>query len=361
LKFLLFVLLFVLSISVFYNDSSSFAQTAKLSVLFEDDIAPSYDVSLSSDGKFVVVQDYSWVKDETSRFNLVSYSIDGGDFIKIARSARGTFNLDVPSNSSQIVFSAVTQYALTVTGTNAFSFLPSSPTQDNWFDAGTPVSINVSKITEIEKNKVRQEITGWSLDKSKFWNIENDDSTSFTTPPVLMNEYHLVDFFLSTTYKLNVISDVGTTTGSGWYKQGTTVPISVDAGSDGLILNTLSGWEGANIEYDGNTAQVFVDGPVTISAKLEKNYSFLFGVIVVPVLIGSLVIVKKFKRPSPVIVEKTIEKIIEKPIEHPEPVYSDKYDEELSLYLSEQIKIKLDAMHASKIISDLKYSKICEQ
>jgi len=345
---------------IFYNDSQSFAQTGNLSVIFEDAVAPSYDVSLSSDGQYVVTQDYSWVKDETSRFNLVSYSIDGGDPVKIARSARGTFNINVPSNSSQIVFSAATQYALTVTGTNDFSFLPSSPTQDNWFDAGTPVSINVSKINEIEKNKVRQEITGWSLDKSEFWNIENDDSTSFTTPPVLMNEYHLVDFFLSTTYKLNVISDIGTTVGSGWYKQGTTVPISVDAGSDGLILNTLSGWEGANVEYDGNTAQVFVDGPITISAKLEKNYSLLIGVIVAPILIGSFVVAKKFKRTPPVIVEKTIEKIIEKPIETPEPVYSDKYDEELSLYLSEQIKIKLDAMYASKIISDLRYSKIRE-
>ncbi|NJK78291.1 MAG: hypothetical protein HC944_06270, partial [Nanoarchaeota archaeon] len=65
----------------------------------------------------------------------------------------GTFNLEVPSDSSQIVFSAVNQYALTVTGSNSFSFLPSSPTQDNWFDTGTLVSISVSKVTEIEKTK----------------------------------------------------------------------------------------------------------------------------------------------------------------------------------------------------------------
>ena len=356
MKFLLFVLL-GLSIFVFYNDPS-FAQNGKLSVIFEDNVAPSYDVSLSSDGKFVISQDYSWVKDETSRFNLVSYSVDGNDPVKIARSARGTFNLDVPSDSSEIVFSAVTQYALTVTGTNSFSFLPSSPTQDNWFDVGTPVSINVSKITEIEKNKVREEITGWSID-SEFRNIESDDSSSFTTPPVLMNEYHLVDFFMSTTYKLNVVSDIGSTSGSGWYKQGVTVPISVDAGGDGLVLNSLSGWEG-DVEYDGNTAQVFIDGPVTVSAKLEKNYSLLIGVIVVPLLVGGFIVAKKFKRPAPVEkpVEKIVERIIERAVETPEPVYSDKYDEELSSYLSEQTKAKLDEMHTSKIISDSKYSKI---
>ncbi len=359
MKFLLFVLL-GLSVFVFYNEPS-FAQNEKLSVIFEDNVAPSYDVSLSSDGKFVISQDYSWVKDETSRFNLVSYSIDDGDPVKIARSARGTFNLDVPSDSSKIVFSAVTQYALTVTGTNSFSFLPSSPTQDNWFDVGTPVSINVSKIVEIEKNKVRQEITGWSID-SEFRNIESDDSPSFTTPPVLMNEYHLVDFFMSTTYKLNVVSDIGSTSGSGWYKQGVTVPIGVDAGGDGLILNSLSGWEGANEEYDGNTAQVFIDGPVTVSAKLEKNYSLLIGVIVVPLLVGGFIVAKKFKRSAPVEkpVEKIVERIIERAVETPEPVYSDKYDEELSSYMSEQIKAKLTEMHSSKIISDLKYSKIKE-
>jgi len=353
------LLLVLLGLCVCVYVEPSFAQTSKLSVVFEDDVAPSYDVGLS-DGKFVISQDYSWVKDETSRFNLVSYSIDGDEPVKIARSARGTFNLELPNDSSQIVFSAITQYALTVTGTSSFSFLPSSPTQDNWFDDGTLVSINVSKITEIEKNKVRQEITGWSLDKSEFWNIESDDSPSFTTPPVLMNEYHLVDFFSSTTYKLNVISDIGATVGSGWYKQGVTVPIGVDAGGDGLVLNTLSGWDG-DVEYDGNTAQVFIDGPVTVSAKLEKNYSLLIGVIVVPLLIGGFVVAKKFKRtPVPVEkpVEKIVERIIERPVEKPEPVYSDKYDEELSSYLSEQIKVKLDEMHASKIISDSKYSKI---
>ena len=39
---------------------------------------------------------------------------------------------------------------------------------------------------------------------------------------------------------------------------------------------------------------------------------------------------------------------------------SDKYDEELSSYLSEQIKVKLTEMHSSKIISDSKYLKICK-
>jgi hypothetical protein len=347
--------LFILSFCI-CNDSSAFAQSGKLSVSFEDGVAPSYDVALSSDGKFSLTLDYSWVKDETSRYNLVSYSIDSGESVKISRSARGSFTLDVPSDSSQIVFSAVTQHALTVTGTNDFSFLPSSPTQDNWFDSGTEVSINVGKATEIEKNKVRQEITGWSLDKSEFWNIEDDESTFFITPPVTMNQYHLADFFMTTKYKLNVVAENGVTSGSGWYKQGETVPIGVVSSNDGLIFNTLSQWEGAEIEYDGNTAQVFVDGPLTVTAKLEKNYSLVIVVIIVPILAVGIVVAKKFKRHAPVIVEKTVEKTVE----NSEPIYSDKYDEDLSIYLSEQITAKLDGMHSSKIISDFKYLKIKE-
>ena len=304
--FVLFGVLF----SSGFDEPFAFAQFSNqntLKVSFENNVDSSYEIPLVSGQTFTLTQSYSWIQDETSRFNLVSYTLDG-ETVKISRIARGDFTLDIPSDSSHtVVFSAVPQYALSVDGTNDFSYLPSSPTSDNWFDKGTEVSVNVQKTTEIEPNKVRQEITGWSLDKSEFWTID-DDSTSFTTPPITMNEYHLVDFFNAYQYKLNVLSDSGTTTGSGWYEQGITVPIGVDAGNSGLILNSLSEWEGADVEYDGNTAQVFIDGPVTVSAKVEKNYSLLIGVIVIPILIVGVIVAKKFKRITSVIMEQPIEK-----------------------------------------------------
>jgi hypothetical protein len=289
-----------------------------------------------------------------------------GEKVKISRTARGDFTLSVPTDSSHsVVFSAVPQYALSVEGTNDFSYLPSSPTNDNWFDAGTEVSVNVQKTTEIEPNKVRQEITGWSLDKAEFWEIEDIDSTSFTTPPIVLNEYHQIDFFTAYQYKLNVISDSGETTGSGWYEQGVTVPIGLDAGGDGLVLNSLSEWEGADVTYDGNIAQVFIDGPVTVSAKVEKNYSLVVGVIVIPILIIGVVGFRKFKNRVPEVieekpVERIVEKVIEKVAETPEKKYDDGYDEKLSIYLKDQISSKLDEMKSSEIISDSKYSKIKE-
>lgn len=360
-----FVIVFSLILSgvlfaSFYNDVAfaQFSNQNTLKVSFENNVSPSYEVPLTAGQTFTLSQNHSWVHDETSRYNLVSYTLDG-EAVKISRTARGDFTLSIPTDSSHtIVFSAVAQHALSVEGTNDFSYLPSSPTNDNWFDENTEVSINIQKTTEVEPNKVRQEITGWSLDKAEFWNIEDDGSTSFTTPPILMNEYHQVDFFDTYQYKLNVVSDSGVTTGSGWYEQGETVPIGVDAGGDGLILNSLSEWEGADVTYDGNTAQVFVDGPVTVTAKLEKNYSLLIGVIVVPILIIGFVASRKIKRtpPQPVIVEKTIEKTVETP----KKKYTDKYDEKLTVYLNEQVKKKLEEMKSSEIISDSKYSKIKE-
>lgn len=349
-----------------YDDLAygQFSNTNTLKVSFENNLLPSYDVPLIPGQTFTLSQNHSWVQDETSRYNLASYTLDG-ETVKLSRTARGDFTLSVPTDSSHsVVFSAVPQYALSVEGTNDFSYLPSSPTNDNWFDAGTQVSVNLQKTTEIEPNKVRQEITGWSLDKAEFWEIENDDSTSFTSPPILMNEYHLVDFFTAYQYKLNVISDSGETIGSGWYEQGITVPIGVDAGGDGLILNSVSGWDGADVIYDGNTALVFIDGPVTVSAKVEKNYSLVFGMIIIPILIIGVIGYRKFKNRVPAVVEeKPVERIVEKVIERveaPEKKYEDGYDKKLSDYLAEQVQSKLDKMHSSEIISESKYSKITE-
>ena len=345
----------------FFADDFVFAQTPNriLKVSYVDNVAPAYEAPLPSGKKFTLIQSYSWVNDETSRYSLVSYTLDGGEPVKIARDARGDFSLSIPTDSSHdLVFTAVLQHALVIEGTNDFAYLPTSPTQDNWFDKGTDVAVNVLKTTEVEPNKVRQEITGWSLDKAEFWEIEDDGMASFTTPPITMDTYHQIDFFKTYQYKLNVVSDSGTTTGSGWYAQGETVPIGVDAGGDGLVLNSLSEWEGADVQYDGNTAQVYIDGPVTVTAKLEENYSLLIAVIIIPILVGGIVAGKKIKRTpaAPVIVEKTIEKTVEAPKKN----YTDKYDEKLSVFLSQQIQKKLEEMNSSEILSDSKFSKIKE-
>ena len=330
----------------------AYAQNSPHSVIisYTNDVAPSYEAPLPDGKQFHLIQSYSWVNDETSRYSLVSYTLDG-ETVKISRQPRGDFRLDIPTDSSHTVeFTAVLQYGLSVEGTSNFSFYPSSPTQDNWFDEGTLVSVNVSKINEIEKDKVRQIITGWSLDKNEFWEID-DESSSFTTPPINMTEYHQIDFFDEYQFKVNVQSDLGVTTGSGWYTIGDTVPIDVQFSNDGLILNTLVGWDGASVQYDGNVAQVIVDGPVTVVAKYEKNYGLLITVIVVPIFIGAVIAYRRFKTPKSSL--KTNSESSETTHN-----YASDYEQSLSSFFENEAMKKIEEFHSLNLVSSQKHDRL---
>jgi len=117
----LFSLIFVVGIS---QSEIALAQSQNmLSVSFENDVAPSYDVSLNPNERYILGQSYSWVRDQTSRYNLVSYSIDGSESIPIPRIARGDFTLDISTGlSHSVVFRAVPQFPIEVTGAEVFFF-----------------------------------------------------------------------------------------------------------------------------------------------------------------------------------------------------------------------------------------------
>lgn len=118
-----------------------FGESDSLNVSFENNAAPQYNLELHSNEKIILEQSYSWVRDQNSRYNLVSYSIDGNEPVPINRQARGTFSFDVPANSKFITFSSVVQYPVSITGVNNYSFLPKSPTNDNWFDEKSEILI----------------------------------------------------------------------------------------------------------------------------------------------------------------------------------------------------------------------------
>jgi hypothetical protein len=374
MKFLIIfgLVLFSLIFTSFIDEDLAFAQFSNqntVKVSFEDDAAPSYEMPLAGK-KFTLIQSYSWIQDETSRYSLVSYTLDG-ETVQIPRVARGDFRLNIPTGSSHIVmFTAVPQYALSVEGTNSFSYLPSSPTHDSWFDAGTDVSVNVQKSRVIEQNKVRQEIIAWSLDKIESWNIPKDDSVHFITPPIRMSDFHIVDFSSITQFKLTILSENGQMDGSGWYGDGTIVPITILHSNDGLVLYTFSELEGYDGEIIGNSAQIMINGPVTISAKFEKNYSLMAVVIIIPVLIVGVFFGKKIKnskfrlgsRTSVEDITQAVEKAVETKLVEtsPESKYIENYDEKITEYLSAQISEKLESLHNSKIISDSKYEKVKE-
>ena len=79
-----YLIIFGLVLSAFifagFFDDLAFAQFSnqnKIKVIFENNIAPSYDIPLVAGQTFTLIQSYSWVHDETSRYSLVSYNLDG--------------------------------------------------------------------------------------------------------------------------------------------------------------------------------------------------------------------------------------------------------------------------------------------
>jgi len=134
-------------------------ETNKLLVSYSKNMAPSYEVLVDSNEKYTVSQSYSWIRDQTSRYNLVSYSLDDSDFIPISRKARGNFTLDINMETSHsVVFLAVPQFSLTVSGTTDYTHSPLSPTGDNWFDAGTITTVTVNPSNQF---LIRNVLDGW--------------------------------------------------------------------------------------------------------------------------------------------------------------------------------------------------------
>ncbi len=94
----------------FLDEDLVFAQSNQntIKVSFENNAAASYEVPLAGE-EFNLTQSYSWVKDETSRYSLVSFTLDG-ETVDISRNSRGDFTLDIQSDSShEIIFTAGTQ------------------------------------------------------------------------------------------------------------------------------------------------------------------------------------------------------------------------------------------------------------
>ena len=334
--------------------SAQFSQQNKLSVSFENNVAPSYEVILNPNEKYILAQSHSLIRDETSRHNLVSYSLDDSDPIQISRLARGDFTLDIPTESSHsIVFKAVTQFPIAVEGADVFFFTPESPTRDNWFDTDSNVSIVIPKVTEIEEDQIRRIISGWAIDKTELKVVLEDDSEFFNTPTIQMSNFHTVDITTKTQYKLDVLSEFGTPVGSGWYNAGSEVSVSVISPNEGLIRHIIDRWEGPNIEVTGKSAQLTITGPSVVRAFWTTDYSLLVVSIIIPIGIVVAFIVKR-KKKAPTSAELISENKVFKKFD------AEYYEIEIIAYVKQKTLEKLGSMRDSDLITESKYSEMKE-
>jgi len=295
---------------------------------------------------------------------LVSYSIDGSESIPIPRIARGDFTLDIQTDSSHsIVFRAVPQFPIEVSGAEVFFFTPESPTHDNWFDLDSKISVIVPKGSESEEGQVRKAITGWSLDKTNMQVVLEDDAEFFNSPTIQMSNFHTVDFTTQTQYKLEVLSQFGTTTGTGWYNRGTEVTVSVVPPGDVLIRNVVDHWEGPGVESMGNSATLIMNGPTTIQAIWSTDYSILIIVMIIPAGVGFFL----FRRRKQVLVSvpQVAPQVGRPSVDQPQSEkkyvaqrFDFKYSSDLTKLTKEKTLEKLEKMCEAKLMTESRLAEI---
>lgn len=281
------VLLFFITVPSSQAEYSQNNQVT-INVNYANDTSYAYTIHASSHQKYTIYQKHSWTTDGISRYNLQAYSIDNGPVIPINRSSSGNFTLDLTSDTNHsILFIAKQQFEVSLQGTSNVIFSPTSPTNDNWFDAGSDVQFIVPYIISSDNNYTRQQIVGWSLDSSDINIISNQASGTFKSPVIHMSEPHTVDLKYKTQYYVNVVTNFGRTLGTGWYNSGTIVDITALAGNDILVNHIFSGWQGPVI---GNTNQesteIFVDSPKILVANWSADYTNISMIVIIVIAVA---------------------------------------------------------------------------
>ena len=288
--------------------------------------------------------------------------------------------------SHSITFLAAIQYPISLNSNSdnlMIDYSPPSPTHDNWFDADSKVIISVPYI--IESSGTRQVLTSWSIDKSTKRIAQSDESDAFATEIRMSGPYN-IEFISKTQHYVNVISEYGSSTGTGWYEEGATAGISARPPAEGLLItHAFAGWDGSIIESEGYSASIIVDSPKTLTARWTADYSRLVAlVIMIAVSAGAAMII--FRRRSrtkllppitnsattyetlqrestvsvPSIVAVTSQE--QKELQQNNAAVIEQsnigYQSQIMEYVLQKSIEKLETFHTSGIISDAKFSRI---
>ena len=271
-----------------------------ISVNYENHTSDGYTIQVPSHQRYTISQKYSWTGENVGRYNLVAYSIDNGPGVPINRSSDGNFTLDLDTDSNHsILFIAKPQFAISLQGTTNATFFPPSPTNDNWFDAGSDEQFMVPHMASSDNQYTRQQIVGWSLDNSDI-NVISEKLGMFKSPVIHMSETHKVDLKYKTQYYVNVITNFGRALGTGWYNSGTIVDISVLPGNDILVNHVFSGWQGPVIgNVNQESTEILADSPKILVANWSADYTSISMVTIIAIAsIVALTIYQKRKTHS---------------------------------------------------------------
>jgi len=159
-------------------------------------------------------------------------------------------------NSTKITFEYTKQYYLNVEGW-----------WSNWYDADSEAKVTVPRLIEFN-NGTRKTFAGFFDEKGDLITRENSTIVRMDSPKTLRVKWEKE-------YYLEVKSEYGSVNGSGWYKAGEKVTISVpetiDCGNS--TRKRFSGWyEGNKLTGKEPTFTILINEPKTITAKWETEY-----------------------------------------------------------------------------------------
>jgi hypothetical protein len=176
------------------------------------------------------------------------------------------------------------QYYLSV---NAQPQNAPAPSGAGWYNSGASATVQNGGQT-IGDSTSRLVFQGWSID--------GQASQSGATLSVVMDGPHSVTAVYGQQYYLNVQTDQGVASGSGWYNAGSTAQIYVStpiSTSYGVSI-VFNGWQG-DIQSSSQSTTVLMDGPKNVIATWRTDPTVLYltiaAIIIAAVLIVAGVIV----------------------------------------------------------------------
>jgi hypothetical protein len=207
---------------------------------------------------------------------------------------QGSLRMDGPRSA---IAKYKAQYLLTVVFTpSQVAETPGMP-NSTWYEAGESVKLGpVPQYVDVSST-ARLALISWNVDGATQPGASMD---------VAMDGPHRVELLYRTQYYLEVKSDLGTTTGTGWYFTGEKADYGVTySGSEFPAKYTLADWRitssSVTKTVGPNETELIMDHPYSAEAEWKADYTPMWSltlVIVSVVIVIVAVVVIAVKRPE---------------------------------------------------------------
>jgi len=156
-----------------------------------------------------------------------------------------------------------------------------------WHDENASITFEADLLVETEDEsgrRVRSQFRGWS----------GSASSQELSVTLLVDEPKVVKANWDVEYYLKVNSDLGETSGEGWYQPGETAKFSVNSPLGFLIRDVVDGWTG-DTQVKAAEGTIMMDSPKVITATWRKDFIQLFITVgaLVAAGIGAVAVLKR--------------------------------------------------------------------